>query len=296
MPDLIYFYSEGTKVAGHWYAAEGKEPRAVVVLCNGFSAVKEMVMPDVARDLTAAGYHALAIDYRFFGDSEGEPRGRIIPIDQVRDIRAAITYAQSRPEVDPERVALWGCSFGGGNAVYTAAHDPRVRCVVAHVGVMRGPRWLRSLRGPEQWNQLLDRLDEDRRERVLSGKSADVRQDEILPFDSETGPFIRKHWGKVRNLPMTVKLESADAVLEFDPQSVIRRISPRPLLMIAVEREQIVPNEETTEAYAAAGEPKKLVWLPRRYGHWGADVGEGLQRAVEESLAWYQEWLPPHRA
>ena len=45
------------------------------------------------------------------------------------------------------------------------------------------------------------------------------------------------------------------------------RISPRPLLMVAVERDQIVPNEEMVEAFAVAKAPKKLVWLPRHLGH-----------------------------
>lgn len=291
MPETVAFYSEGVKIVGDWYAAEGAY-RPVVVLCHGFTGVKGMVLPDAGARLAQAGYHALAFDYRFFGESGGEPRGRIIPLEQVRDIRAAITYVQTRPEVDPERVALWGTSFGGGNAVYTAARDPRVKCVVANIGVMRGARWLRSLRGPEQWYQLLDRIEEDRRRRVLTGETVQVHPFEIMPIDSETVPFIRKHWASVPNLPSSITFETAEAVMEYDPQGEIDKISPRPLLLLAVERDQIVPNEETIAAFAQAKEPKKLVWLPRRLGHWGAYVDAGFDMVMTETLAWYQQWLP----
>jgi hypothetical protein len=293
MPEPVTFYSEGVPIAGDWYAAQGPSagPRPVVVLCHGFTGVKGLALPAFAARFAAAGYHTLAFDYRFFGDSAGEPRGRLLPLEQVRDIRAAMTYVQTRPDVDPERLALWGTSFGGANAIYTAAHDPRARCVVASVAVTRGARWLRSLRSPEQWHQLLDRLDADRRRRVLTGQLDLVHPFEVMPPDSLTAPFVREHWAEVPNLPRRITLESAEAVLEYDPQGVIDRISPRPLLMLAVERDQIVPNEETAEAFARAGEPKRLVWLPRPVTHWGAYAGPGFERVVTESLAWLGQWL-----
>jgi hypothetical protein len=125
----------------------------------------------------------------------------------------------------------------------------------------------------------------------------DVGRGEIL-WISQTIPFIKAHWADVPNLPRTIMFDTVEAVLEFDPQSVIGRISPRPLLMLAVERDQIVPNEETTSAFAEAGEPKKLVWLPRALGHWGAYVGEGFECVRRESVDWFRQWLPawPARA
>ena len=294
MSETIKFYSQGLEIIGDWYAAPGGN-NPVVVLCHGFTGVKGMVMPGVGRRLSEAGYHALAFDYRYFGDSGGTPRGRINPYEQIQDIRAAISYAQTRSEVEPERVALWGTSFGGGNAVCAAAFDRRVQCVIANIAVMRGERWMRGLRGPEQWNQLLDRIEEDRRSRVLTGKTTDVNPFEIMPVDDQTVPFIREHWAEVPNLPRSITLDTAEAVMEHDPQSVIHRVSPRPLLMLAVERDQIVPNEETVEAFAEAKEPKKLIWLPRRLGHWGAYVGDGFDKVMEETLSWLGQWMPPVR-
>ena len=46
------------------------------------------------------------------------------------------------------------------------------------------------------------------------------------------------------------------------------------------------------KAFADAREPKKLVWLPRRLGHWGAYVGEGFDMVMAETLSWLGHWMP----
>ena len=58
------------------------------------------------------------------------------PVDQQEDIDAAVSYLHGEPMVDPNRIGLWGTSFGGGHAIYRAAHDRRIACVVAQVGSM----------------------------------------------------------------------------------------------------------------------------------------------------------------
>ena len=67
---------------------------------------------------------ALGFDMRGCGDSEGE-KGRIICLDQVEDTKSALTYMQSRPEVDPDRTALTGISWGGYLTCITAGVEQR---------------------------------------------------------------------------------------------------------------------------------------------------------------------------
>jgi len=71
-------------------------------------------------------------------DSNGEVtvtaraiRELVDPVDQTRDITSCMDYLSSEPGVDPNRIGLWGTSYGGGHAVYVAAHDDRVKCLVA---------------------------------------------------------------------------------------------------------------------------------------------------------------------
>ena len=111
----VSFFSDGHRLDGLLYTPKELAPdekRAAVVLCTGYTYLKGMVMPDIARVLNAAGYIALIFDYRGFGDSEG-PRWRLIPHEQVNDVRAALTFVADQPQVKPERLAVLGVSLGG---------------------------------------------------------------------------------------------------------------------------------------------------------------------------------------
>jgi len=51
--------------------------------------------------------------------------------------------------------------------------------------------------------------------------------------------------------------------LEFNPEWVVDRIAPRPVLFITTDDDRLVPPEESVQLHARAGEPKKLVVLQR---------------------------------
>ena len=72
------------------------------------------------------------LDHRGFGDSGGEP-DLFHPRRQREDWREAISVARSLPGADPERVATFGSSMGGGNALAAAAEDPRVAAAISQV-------------------------------------------------------------------------------------------------------------------------------------------------------------------
>ena len=75
---------------------------------------------------------ALVFDHRGFGDSGGEP-DLFEPERQLEDWGAAIAFARSLPEVDASRVATFGSSMGGGNALAAAAADPGVAAAISQV-------------------------------------------------------------------------------------------------------------------------------------------------------------------
>src|SRR5919206_2771898 len=129
----VEFNAEGTTLRGWLYRPDGDGSVPGVVMAHGFSAVKEMYLDSFAEVFAGAGLAALVFDNRNFGASEGEPRQEIDPWAQVRDYRDAITYARTRPEVDPGRIGVWGSSYSGGHVLVVAAIDRRVRCAVAQV-------------------------------------------------------------------------------------------------------------------------------------------------------------------
>jgi uncharacterized protein len=59
---------------------------------------------------------------------------------QVRDYQHAISFARTLPEVDKERIGIWGTSYTGGHVLIVAAIDKRVKCVVSQVRVVSGYR------------------------------------------------------------------------------------------------------------------------------------------------------------
>src|SRR5256885_9550676 len=80
MDRTVQFYSEGIPVVGILGLPDDYKPgekRAAVIFCHGFTGVKEMMLPKNAERLRAEGYLTLNFDYRYFGESGGEPRSRL---------------------------------------------------------------------------------------------------------------------------------------------------------------------------------------------------------------------------
>jgi hypothetical protein len=56
--------------------------RSGIVLCHGYTGVRNLYLPDIARVLTDAGYAVLTFDYKGWGDSEG-PLNRLAPYSRA---------------------------------------------------------------------------------------------------------------------------------------------------------------------------------------------------------------------
>jgi uncharacterized protein len=293
MKEPVTFYSEGCKLTGDLYLPEGlsaNERRAGVVLCHGYTGVKDLYLPDNARVLNEAGYVVLTFDYKGWGASEG-PRSRLAPYSRVADVHAALTFLGLQPNVDPERLGLYGTSYGGATVVWAGAVDPRVKCIVSVVGVGHGRRWMRSVRRPDEWHDLLDRAKADREKRVLDGQSALADRSAILLPDRQSAELAaiarRANPAAVNELP----LEFIDDTLGFYPEWVVDKIAPRPILFITTDNDRLVPLEESEQLFAKAGEPKKLVVL-RGYGHYEVYAEPAFSQVMAEAIAWFGKHVP----
>ena len=89
-------------------------------MAHGLAGVKEMRLDAYAERFAAAGYHVLVFDYRHFGASQGRPRQLLDIRRQHEDWGAAVSYARARPEVDADRIVLWGTSLSGGHVLAVA--------------------------------------------------------------------------------------------------------------------------------------------------------------------------------
>jgi pimeloyl-ACP methyl ester carboxylesterase len=101
-------------------------------MAHGLTGTRRDRLNAFAARFAAAGIAALVFDYRGFGDSTGEP-DLFEPARQLDDWRAAIAFARSLPDIDGQRVATFGSSLGGGNALAAAADDPKVAAAISQV-------------------------------------------------------------------------------------------------------------------------------------------------------------------
>jgi pimeloyl-ACP methyl ester carboxylesterase len=144
------------RCAGSLFLPPGAEgPVPCVVMGSGLSCVRDQAMSAVAERFAAAGFAGLAIDYRHFGDSDGEPRGLVSGARQRQDLRAGVAFAHARPEVDATRIALWGYSLGGGNVQAVALEETDLAAAICVAPVISGMRSLLHIGGPGHVGRLM---------------------------------------------------------------------------------------------------------------------------------------------
>jgi len=122
-----------TSCAAWLYQPVGLTRPPVVVMAHGFGATRGMFLPRFAERFAARGIAVFVFDYRYLGESGGEPRQLIDPTLQIQDWHSAIAHLRSRSDVDTTRLGLWGTSFSGGHVIVVAAEDPQVKAVVSQV-------------------------------------------------------------------------------------------------------------------------------------------------------------------
>jgi fermentation-respiration switch protein FrsA (DUF1100 family) len=300
--EKVTFTSEGVKCAAFLGRPSGPAGSRypAIVLGHGFGIRKESLIVE-AEYLTAAGFVTLAIDYRSFGESDGEPRGSLFPLNEVEDFRNAITYLQGRSDVDPNRIGIWGASFGGGVVIMTAALDRRVRAVVAMAPVVNGRRWLNSVWGNARFEELRELVEADRLRRYETGVGGRIPLGgPALPaalLADERGGRRNEQSLAERGRPLLegtadITLASVEKVLEWEPDRFIELISPRALLIVTPGEWDVMHRfEHIREAYARAGEPKRII--PLRCEQMDVYLPPWQDRALEHATAWFKEHLPP---
>lgn len=117
---------------------ESPGPHPAVVLVHGGGATHEMMLGQYEKWFAAAGIAVVAFDFRHLGESEGEPRQLVEQRRYAADVDAALSFARSRPELDPARIALWGTSFGASHVLAAAARHHDLRAAVVQCPVFSG--------------------------------------------------------------------------------------------------------------------------------------------------------------
>ncbi|MBU7018674.1 MAG: alpha/beta hydrolase, partial [Theionarchaea archaeon] len=110
----VTFTVEETLLRAWLYLPQKSSSVPCIIMSNGFGGTKGMILEEYALKFVEAGMAVLGYDYRYFGESEGEPRQLFSIADQLEDLKAAIYYVRNRKVINPEKIALWGTSAAGG--------------------------------------------------------------------------------------------------------------------------------------------------------------------------------------
>lgn len=288
--ELVEYYSEAELVRALWRTPDDPPPRVPAVIQGpGWLGLKDAKVYDRYHEaLTAAGFGVLSVDYRGFGDSEGAP-GVVSPSRQLEDLVNGVTYLTTRDDVDGEAIGAFATGgTGGGNVVLLAAEDPRVRAVVSQFPVADGRDWLHRMRAEHDWISFCRELEEDRRERVRTGKSRLVHpREEIMVATPE-----RKRSGFKADvdekIPSQVPLSTVDGLLRYRPLDAARGLTT-PLLLIAVEGDATTPEDHARALYDAAAGPKCLL-LQRHTSHYAAYDQYGPV-VIPRIVDWFRTYL-----
>jgi uncharacterized protein len=297
------FISKGLKCSVLFYTPDNIAPGdrcPAIVMAHGIGLTKEMGLPQFAERFVQAGFVVTLFDFRYLGASEGEPRGQVLPAEQQEDYRNAITWTQLQPEVDPERIGLWGFSYSGGHVLHLAAFDRRVQAVVAQMPTVNTFLNSRRLTSPLELEGLTKLLSQDRVKRYQTGEVsyfplvAPPGQPSFLatPDAFEWSESVKNaSEGRWEN---RITFESIEHCLYYEPIPHLEAIFPTPLCLITGEKDFLAAPDLTAAAYVQAMEPKSFTIL--KGGHFDGFQGEGFKIASAVAVKWFEKYLKQVKA
>src|SRR5215468_4312014 len=119
----VRFRSLGDEIAGALFLPKCEQPLPLLLVCHGAGEYKENYF-EMCDCLAQRGLASLAIDMHGHGESGG-PRFYVDMHQWVADIRSAVDFASTRPELDDSRIAAFGLSSGGTAVLEAGIVEPR---------------------------------------------------------------------------------------------------------------------------------------------------------------------------
>jgi len=283
----VSFQSDGLTLSAVVALPDGLksgERRPAFIVLHGFGTSKDagnVIGP--VRMLTGLGYVAMRFDMRGCGDSDGE-RGRVICLEEVEDLRNAVTFLAGHPNVIGDRIAAVGSSFGAAVALYAAGIDDRIAAVISSGGWGNGERKFRGQHpGTEAWTRFTDMLEQGRKHREETGESLMVERDLIVPVPQHLRANL------AANSATHFPAETAQSMYDFRAEDAIGRIAPRPVLLLHSSVDSVTPTGESIELFKRAGQPTDLHLFAETDHFMLAESNHRVRALVRE---WLEAFFP----
>ncbi len=294
----ISFPSQNVQLKGWIYlpADRARKKSPGIVTANALTAVKEITLPGYAERFAAAGFVTLVFDYRFWGESEGEPRNQIIPYEMQQDLKNAITWLAEQPEVDADRIGGWGVSLGGAHMLYLSAFERRLKAVVATATSVNGIDTSEMMMGKEAMQQMMLQLAQDRVMRYKTGAPATYKtawgkfgEDVLFPVEEALDFYMNAKNTIAPNFENRVTVQSMENLNEYNPDFAIHMASPTAVLIVHAEHD-VIPVELVRDVYERAEEPKKLVVKDCKHTDL-YDKEPWITESSDEAIGWFRKYL-----
>jgi uncharacterized protein len=299
----VTFDSAGITLAGHLSTpgspADG--PRPGIVVGHPGSGVKEQAAGLYASRLAEKGFVTLTFDAAYQGESGGEPRGLEDPAHRVEDLKAAVSFLGTRPEVEADRIGILGICASGGYVLPATASDHRIKAVatVSAVDIARQFRLgADGVQDPAVFQGMLDAAANARtvaargeKPPVLTLFPETIQQARTLGGEHGAEGFEYYRTPRAHHPRSASFLDwtSIDKMAAFDAFAPVPLIGQRPLLMIAGTR--AVTSWMSVEAFQKAVGPKEFRWIDNASHVDLYDKEQHVGPAVEELARFLTENL-----
>ncbi|MFO7986334.1 MAG: alpha/beta hydrolase [Desulfatiglandaceae bacterium] len=289
------FQVEGTRVSAWLYLPHDPEGRfPCIIMGHGAGGTKDMMLENYAVRFQKAGLAVLSFDYRHFGASGGRPRNLIWIPHQLADWAGAIAYARGLKRIDPEKIALWGTSFGGGHVMVTASKDTRITCAAAQCPALDGRASGEAFSKREGIGYTLRMMVHGQRDMVRSW----------LRLSPHKIPLVGRK-GDIALMPDDAALQLFESVAPDDfANEICARIILRwgrykpvkyakkvgcPVLLQICEKDIFTPLSAARKAEHDLGSYGEVKYYP--IGHFDIYTGVSFETAVSDQLAFFKKHL-----
>lgn len=291
----ISFEVGGDKIHAWLYLPDDtSKPVPCVVMGNGFGGTKDMILEQYAVRFQEAGLGTLAIDFRFFGESEGQPRQFYAIGNQIEDFKAAIAYARGIAEIDPDRIATWGTSASGGYGLIVAAQDKNIACVVGQCPGLDTQRDGQVAIEREGWGFFLRLFMHAQRDRGRGRLGLSPHKVPLVgkpgTLAMVTGPGAFEGYARLASASFVNEV-CARAILMshgYNPFDYAKDVEC-PVLILSCEQDNLVSKESAVETAKVLGEYAELKQYP--IGHFEIYEGEHFERSIGDQLLFFKKNL-----
>jgi hypothetical protein len=256
------FDSEGETLVGNLFLPEQGKPIGVVVAVGPLTSVKEQAAGTYAQAMAERGYAALAFDYRYFGESGGQPRQFENPAANIQDIRNAASALLADDRLTGLPVSGLGVCFGAGPMVRAVAEDSRFRAFAGVAGVYTDNAKTKATMGPGYQASIA-------RGRAAERKWREASDAETIPAVAADGGDVamplREAYeyygtprGQVPNYVNGYAVQSSAYTVPFDARGAADTLD---VPVLIVHSDAALSPDLARAFYGAVESPKQELWL-----------------------------------